>query len=442
MMRYLSCWMLLLLLLFVFFNVSTAKRKSNVKGAIKRRQLGVGFRPPFDDDKDEQNNNKKDKKTSLHPSLAPTLNSLHTSSPPTKLLSPTIPASSSASAIPTNTPTALPSAVTFSPSSIQSSPSNDPVSSTFDSDDDNDDDDGDDQQQLPEATTNLTRSLLPFNITFQQGANADDSLDRRTITLALEYFLFSHLHAKWNTLHSIHLVESSSDETMSTRQNLQLEEQVIVSYSSGRAIFRTTTTSNISRSAGAGDVPTTQQVHDAQRQILLALTAELQLSLQDNGILWNIQDISLGGNNHTETSTIIPNDDSDATALTASWVTLLSAVLLTSMACVVYRRRLQHAPPSRDTKESSAEIKIPEVLLEDDAVVPNKNIERSPATMTWENLMQSSFLVYSMENNDSDQDAYPPSLHSGSNAMQTEYMTVAQPKEREVVHLQSTRPIL
>jgi hypothetical protein len=441
MIRCLSCWMLLL---FVFFNVATAKRKSNVKGTIKRRQLGVGVRPPFDDDKDEQN-----KKTSLHPSLAPTLNSLPASSSPTTLLSPTIPASSSASAIPTNPPTALPSAVTISPSSIPASPSNDPVSSTFD--DDDSDDDVDDQQQLPQATSNVTRSLVPFNITFQQGANAGDSLDRRTITLALEYFLFSQLHAKWNTLHSIHLVESSSRKTTSNRRALQLEEQVIVSYSSGRAIFLTTTTSNISRSAGAGagDVPTTQQVHDAQRQILLALTAELQLSLQDNGILWNIHDISLGGIDDTETSTIIPNDngkanddDSDATVLTASWATLLSAVLLTSMACAVYQRRLHHAAPSRDTKESASEIKIPEVLLQDDTAVPNENNERSPATMTWENLMQSSFLVYSMENDESDQDAYPPSRHSGSNAMQTEYMTVPQPNQREVVHLQSTRPIL
>jgi hypothetical protein len=273
--------------------------------------------------------------------------------------------------------------------------------------------------------------LLPFNITFQQGANADDSLDKRTLTLALESFLFSQLHAKWNTLHSTHLVESSSDETTSNRRNLLSEEQVIVSFSSGRAIFLTTTTSNILRSAGAGYVPTTQQVHDAQRQILMALIAELQLSLEENGILWRIQDISLGGN--TETSTIpSDDDDSDASVLTASWATLLSAVLLTSVACVVYRRRLQHAPPSRDTKESSAEIKIPEVLLQNDMVVPDENIERSPATMTWENLMQSSFLVYSMENNESDQDG-----------MQTEYMTVPQLKEREVVHLQSsTRPIL
>lgn len=398
-------------------NTAIARLESTTtKGYMtRRRQLGVGSRPPYDGTKDG-NGSRKDSKGTENPTEAPSL--IPTLLPSS--IAPDVSTSRPVSPFLSFSPSCLTTTNTILPSTAATFPASTSPSNTANT-----------EQQLPPATrTSRAHSLLPFSVTFLRSPHNTDTtrLDRTAVTLTLEHLFFSRMHSKWKTLHSVHLVGDEASSSRAALSNGQVS-QVTLSFSHrGRAIF-ITDESNVVVPRHGVYIPILQQVHVAQRELLSALMEipELQHTLHDNDgmVLWTVQEISVDGIHHHRDNNIPnPRDNgNDSTAfLTASWVTFLCAVILTSMAFLLHRRRLFFSNTCMNKNESSSVVEVKQVLQNDNMI-----LDERLASLTWDNLIDTS---YSMKEEEM---AWQTSFQ------QVGYMTVPQIKEREVVSLRSTR---
>jgi hypothetical protein len=162
------------------------------------------------------------------------------------------------------------------------------------------------------------------------GRAEDLVTDEAMMTLSLESFLYAQLDESWDILQKVELnplvnLILLGDDPL--RRRRLLEQQFSFK---GDAIFFNT-----------DGVPTTEEVQEAQQLALLEY-AELQISLHGNGI--NLQIDSINFEDDEEelrgvVGTIQTSDNKNATVLTAAWATLLSAAIVTSVACIVVKRK-------------------------------------------------------------------------------------------------------
>lgn len=199
----------------------------------------------------------------------------HGSVPTTPILNPTVsPVSASSTSVPTIgavNPTASP---VSTPSAISTS-TQDPTT-TENSTPSNQEKVSSSPTIISTSVMTITRSLFPFEVTLEGGADQFVEVNE-ALKMTLEFFL-----------------ESRLGEFFEPIQSVELEEFAIESVQ--RQIIR--------RTFGFGghvdfsddsDVPSTEQVHIAQRLVLLEYMFEWSELLKDNGIFLDVVDVTFEG---------------------------------------------------------------------------------------------------------------------------------------------------
>jgi hypothetical protein len=237
---------------------------------------------------------------------------------------------------------------------------------------------------LSSNSMTITRGLLPFDVTLEGSADQFDEVNE-PLKISLEFFLESKLGEFFESIRTIELEEVNFEN---------VQRQIIRRGFSfgGQAKF------------SDYDVPSTEEVHDAQRLILRDYMFEWSEILKDNGIFLDVVDVALDGDNTEEGDDKIAVDDNNGSSLddddasvlgvigdggnggnsdddnaTIIWVALVAAGLVLALGYFVVQRRR----PSEIEDESLA---LDEPEQDKDFMIDTG--DASP--LTWNNIFRLS----------------------------------------------------
>lgn len=269
------------------------------------------------------------------------------------------------------------------------------------------------------ATAKMTsRSLAPFDIILE-GAEDQFVQDTMILKLTVQEFLYSKLSDIWSNLQMILLQEESSDRRRLLKQ--------VFSFSGEAEFVR------IDANSIVYEVPTTEQLQDAQRKALTSFIFEMQIALSDNGITMTVDDVTFSDGatsdkGDTAVGTLDNQEDEDGNAgISATWATLLSGVVLFSVGCFVYRRgrsRLeqneQQFPPKKYVVQENEE-EYSDIVVESE----DDTSSMGAPSMTWVNIFQQQQSI--LQSAEADDYIGP----------QTEFMNIPKLEQNEVVQLRN-----
>ena len=324
-------FLVLFLLLFVQGGVDAAEgstrhssrsllllKGSNKKKNNHRRRLGVG------DFYNRQTNKSKNSNTKItkYPTESPLDVSSSSSSSPTASPMISAPSFSTTSLLPTPFPTTLErkssTPTIINDTSIQN-------------------------------TTIAHRTLAPFDIIM--GGTANQLVDDvSAMKGSLEYFLYKRFKEEW-----FHLLKSVQLEEADRRRKL-LSQQFSYTGTATFVLVMDGGADSSSSNATSTMIPTTEEVHDVQRIALSIYLAELQAILNDNSIFLDIDIVQFGDEKDDNGGGIIgtiqegtgketKDDDSlssSTESVTATWTALVSATLMFTVGCVLFKQGRSH----------------------------------------------------------------------------------------------------
>jgi hypothetical protein len=330
----------IILSLFCHCQMASAKSAS-LKGSHRRlenflvdsRLLGVGWgndgKDPGkkkDSDIEEDSEHGPDivSPSTFAPTLRPTSNpTLAPVSSPNSSI-PTTPTSNPTTSSVSTPHTSAPTTLTWNPTT-----SPNPTSST---------------SGLSSNSMAITRGLLPFDVTLEGSADQFDEVNE-PLKISLEFFLQSKLGEFFESIRTIELEEVTFENVQ--RQTIRRGFSF-----GGQAKF------------SDYDVPSTEEVHDAQRLVLRDYMFELSEILKVNGIFLDVVDVGLDGDDTEEGDDKTAVDDNKGSSLddddvsvdkvvgdggngrnsdddnaTVIWVALVAAGLVLAVGYFVVQRR-------------------------------------------------------------------------------------------------------